>query len=296
MRYFIAVAEEGSLSNAAERRLHTAQPSLSRQIRDLEIELGVKLLERRARGIALTASGKVFLDHARLALMQVEAAAEAARQAEQPKKQAFVVGFLVGQEGTWLPQTLRILREEAPNVDIVLSSQTSPELALGLMRGKVDVAFLRNEKQTSGVIFKLLIKEPLMVVLPTGHRLAARKTIRPHELTRDEFISPANAAPVLRSAVYDYAAKVGITLKSTYDAENISAFMSLVESTGGIGLAPLYIKNVLIPSVVTRPLQGKPPTIDLMMGYNKSNTNPLLKRFLSRVDEIVEHVSRKETY
>src|SRR5215467_4882792 len=74
LRYFIAVAEEGSLTNAAERRLHTAQPSLSRQIRDLELEIGVKLLERKARGIALTAAGRVFLDHARLALMQIEVA------------------------------------------------------------------------------------------------------------------------------------------------------------------------------------------------------------------------------
>jgi len=294
LRYFIAVAEEGSLSNAAERRLHTAQPSLSRQIRDLEIELGVKLLERRARGIALTAAGKVFLDHARLALMQVEAAAEAARHAEKPKKSAFVVGFLIGQEGTWLPHTLRILREEAPDVDIMLSSQTSPELVRGLMQGKADVAFLRNEKQTSGVVFKHLIKEPMMVVLPADHRLAARKAIRPHELTRDKFISPAKAAPVLRAAVHNYAEKVGITLKQTYDAENISAFMSLVQSTGGIGLAPLYVKNMLIPSVVVRPLQGEVPTIDLMMGYSKSNTNPLLKRFLSRADEIVQHVRQKE--
>src|SRR2546426_3150678 len=98
LRYFIAVAEEGSFSNAAERRLHTAQPSLSRQIRDLELEIGVKLLERRARGIALTAAGRVFLDHARLALMQIEVACEAARATEQPKKPAFVIGFLLGQE------------------------------------------------------------------------------------------------------------------------------------------------------------------------------------------------------
>jgi len=84
LRYFIAVAEEGSFLTAAERRLHTAQPSLSRQIRDLESEVGVKLLERRARGVVLTAAGKVFLDHARLALSQVEAAAEGARRAEQP--------------------------------------------------------------------------------------------------------------------------------------------------------------------------------------------------------------------
>src|SRR5271163_4644042 len=126
LRYFIAVAEEGSLTNAAEKRLHTAQPSLSRQIKDLEIELGVKLLERKARGISLTPAGKVFLDHARLALMQIEAAAEAARQAEQPKEPAFVVGFLIGQEVTWLPHTLRILREEAPDVDIMIFSRTSP--------------------------------------------------------------------------------------------------------------------------------------------------------------------------
>ena len=113
MHYFIAVAEEGRFSNAAELRLHTAQPSLSRQIRALELELGVKLLERKARGIGLTAAGQIFLDHARLVLMQLEAAGEAARRAEQAKKPGFVVGFVAGQEVVWLPETLRILREEA---------------------------------------------------------------------------------------------------------------------------------------------------------------------------------------
>src|SRR2546428_1914652 len=86
LRYFIAVAEEGSLTNAAERRLHTTQPSLSRQIRDLELEIGVKLVERKTRGIALTAAGRVFLDHVRLALMQIEVACDAARGTEQPGK------------------------------------------------------------------------------------------------------------------------------------------------------------------------------------------------------------------
>ncbi len=97
LRYFVAVAEEGSFLTAAERRLHTSQPSLSRQIRDLETEIGVKLLERQPRGVTLTAAGKVFLDHARLALLQVEAAAEGARRAERPEKQSFVIGFLAGQ-------------------------------------------------------------------------------------------------------------------------------------------------------------------------------------------------------
>jgi len=295
LRYFIAVAEEGSFSNAAERRLHTAQPSLSRQIRDLELEVGVKLLERKARGIALTAAGRVFLDHARLALLQVEAAGEAARRAEQPEKPGFVVGFLAGQEVVWLSEALRILREEAPDIEITLLSQSSTELADALMQGKVDVALLRRETQTTGLTFKFLIKEPLVAILPTGHRLAARKTVRPQDLARETFISPARHAPVLRSVINDYAAKVGITLKQKYDAENLSGGMSLVVSTGGVTLLPLYVQNMLIPSVVARPLQGEPPTIDLVMGYNKSNTSPLLKQFVSRADELVAGVKRQSS-
>src|SRR5258707_13433518 len=94
LRYFVAVAEEGSLTNAAERRLHTAQPSLSRQIRDLELEVGVPLLERGARGIALTAAGRTFLDHVRLALPQVGGAGEAARRGGQPEEAGLPSGLL----------------------------------------------------------------------------------------------------------------------------------------------------------------------------------------------------------
>ena len=129
------------------------------------------------------------------------------------------------------------------------------------MRGKVDVAFLRHEKQTSGIAFRLLIKEPLMVILPTGHRLAARKAIALHELAREKkFIHPAKTAPVLRSVINDYAEKVGITLKSTYEAENLSALMSLVESSGGIGLAPLR-RFVQIRRKCCRVLSNEPARI-----------------------------------
>jgi LysR family transcriptional regulator, hca operon transcriptional activator len=96
LRYLIAVAETGSLTEAAERRLHTSQPSLSRQIRDLEDQVGVALLTRSARGVVLTDAGKAFLDHARLALTQVDAAVEAARRAAHPIKHRFALGFLTG--------------------------------------------------------------------------------------------------------------------------------------------------------------------------------------------------------
>src|SRR6202035_761601 len=104
LRYFVAVAEAGSLAVAAEKKLHTAQPSLSRQIRDLEYEVGVPLMNRSVHGIELTAAGRAFLDHARLALTQAEAAAEAARRAAQPAKTTFAIGFLTGQEIDWLAE------------------------------------------------------------------------------------------------------------------------------------------------------------------------------------------------
>jgi LysR family transcriptional regulator, hca operon transcriptional activator len=287
LRYFVAVAEEGSLTHAAERRLHTAQPSLSRQIRDLELEVGVKLLERGARGIELTAAGKIFLDHARMALLQVEAAGEAARRAARPEKGAFVLGFLTGYEVAWLPGALRILREELPGIEITIASQSSPELAGALMRGKVDVRFMRRENPAPGLTFRLLIKEPLFAVMPSGHRLAARKSIRPEDLAGETYVTPTKAAPVLKAVIDSYAARSNVTLKPKYEAENISMALSLVASTGGMTLLPLYARNLLSPLVVVRPLQGEAPPIDLVVGYNKSNTSPLLKRFLSRTHELV---------
>src|SRR5450432_410604 len=241
---------------------------------------------RRCVNAVAHEGGGGFLDHARLALMQIDVACEAARRTVEPEKPGFVVGFLPGQEVVWLSETLRILREEAPEVDITLSTKSSPELADALMQGKVDVALLRRETQTAGLAFKLLIEEPLIAILPANHRLAARKAVRPQELARETFISSARLAPVLRSVINDYATKVGITLKQNYDAETVSGGMSLVASTGGFTLVPLYVRHALISSVVARPLSGEVPTIDLMMGYNKSNASPLLKRFLARADEL----------
>src|SRR6476660_6509573 len=103
LRYFVAVVEEGSFTTAAEDRLHTSQPSLSRQIRDLEYEVGVELLSRSVHGVELTAAGKAFLDHARLALMQVDAAVDTARSAAQTARRTFALGFQTGHEMNWLP-------------------------------------------------------------------------------------------------------------------------------------------------------------------------------------------------
>src|SRR5580704_8033477 len=112
LRYFVAVAEAGSLTVAADQKLHTTQPSLSRQIRDLEDEVGAQLFARSVRSIELTAAGRIFLDHARVVLSQVEIAVESARRLANPARPYFVLGFLTGHEKTWLPEALQLLRDE----------------------------------------------------------------------------------------------------------------------------------------------------------------------------------------
>ncbi len=111
LRYFVAVADAGSLTVAAEQKLHTSQPSLSRQIRDLEQEVGVQLMNRGAHGIELTSAGKAFLDHARMTLLQAETAKEAALRAAQPVRPTFALGFLSGTEIGLLPEVTRILSD-----------------------------------------------------------------------------------------------------------------------------------------------------------------------------------------
>src|SRR6476659_2027802 len=201
LRYFVAVAEAGSLTEAAQQRLHTSQPSLSRQIRDLENELGVQLLTRRAHGIELTPAGRTFLDHARLVLSQVDAASEAARRVAHPSKPCFTMGFLTGHELRWMPEALRILRDELPNIDVMISSQYSPLLADGLSKGKIDAAFLRREQGARDLAFRLLVKEPLVVILPGDHRLAALKAISPQDLVAETFVTVSNTAPALRGVI-----------------------------------------------------------------------------------------------
>src|ERR1700719_730318 len=177
LRYFIAVAEAGSLTVAAEKKLHTAQPSLSRQIRDLEYEVGVQLMSRSVHGIELTAAGRAFLDHARLVITQTEAAAQAARRAAQPVKPTFAMGFQTGQEVDWLPRATAILRDELLNIEIRVSSDHSAMLADDLQRGRLDIAFLRRE-QKSDLEYQLVAQEPLVVMLPSDHSLAERDDAR----------------------------------------------------------------------------------------------------------------------
>jgi len=294
LRYFVAVAEEGSLTLAADRRLHTAQPSLSRQMRDLEAEVGVQLLIRSPRGIELTAAGRAFLDHARRALSQVEAAGEAARRAAYPAKLTLALGFLTGTEVNWLAETIRILREELPNIEFTVSGQYSPDLADGLMRGRLDVAFLRPEEQSGDLVYRPVVTEPFIVALPSDHRLASYDAVDLREMLGETFIKPSpKTSPTLRAVIDAYLKRSGLGTNPAHEVDNLAMAGLSIASRRAVALLPAYAKNFLPWSVTSRPIRGDAPTVDLVLGYHKENSSPLLKLFLSRTDNLIARVSKR---
>jgi LysR family hca operon transcriptional activator len=294
LRYFIAVAEEGSITLAAQRRLFTSQPSLSRQLKDLEDEIGVDLILRSAKGVELTEAGTAFLKHARLALEHVESGVDAANRAGKPAKPRFAVGFLTGQEVDWLPETTRLLRDQLPNMEMTISSQYSPELAEALIRGKLDIAFLREERNTPELTYIPMISEPFVVVMPSDHRLAANQDIDVHDLAGEVFIGASDIAYPMRVAIETYLEESGLALEPRHRIHNLTMAMSLVASTRGVALLPAYAKNFLPWSVTSRPLRGNQPTLELMVGYNRNNVSPLLKLFLSRLEGLAKQPQIQE--
>ena len=286
LRYFVAVADAGSLTVAAEQKLHTSQPSLSRQIRDLEEEVGVPLMSRSVRGVELTAAGQAFLNHARMALHQAEAAKEAAVRAAQPARPTFAIGFLSGSEIGLLPEVTRILRDELPGIEITLSSDYSPSLAKALKRGRLDAAFMRPEEDMGDLAFELVRTDPLIFVLPSDHRLASHKAIEPQEILKEHFLFPSHTAPAVRRAVVEYFKSSGIDLKPEHEVHNVVHAISMITSTRAVMLLPAYTKNYLPDSVTARPVKGEAPTVDLIIAFDRANNSPILKLLLSRIGEL----------
>ncbi|MGO4712904.1 LysR family transcriptional regulator [Bradyrhizobium sp. 2TAF24] len=286
LRYFIAVADAGSLTVAAEQKLHTSQPSLSRQIRDLEQEVGVQLMTRGAHGVELTSAGKAFLDHARMALLQAEAAKEAALRAARPARPTFALGFISGAEIGLLPEVDRVLRDAFPGIELRLSSDYSPVLARALMRRRLDAAFMRQEDNAADLAYRRVRTDPLVFVFPSDHRLASQATVAANEVVNETFYLPSRSAPAVRRVVLDYFSRAGIDLKPDHEVHNVVHAISMITSTRAVMMLPAYTARYLPESITTRPVHGDVPTVDLVIAHHKANASPVLKLLLSRAGRL----------
>lgn len=285
LRYFVSVAETGGFTAAAER-LHTAQPSLSRQIRDLETHVGTRLFQRSSRHVELTAAGRVFLDEARLTLAQAERAVERARQAAREHSQRLIVGFVYGVEAEQLVRVMNALQGALANVELTMHSQSSPALITELHDRQIDVAFIRPSAQAEGLEMLILRSERLVVALPANHPLAKEQSIHIAQLATEPFISVTREhAPVLYDATQQYAAQHGVVLQPAYESENLMLAMSLISSVGGVCLLPEHSTQLFSQGVVARPLVDAPPLVDLALAWHPENRLATLAAFLKAFRE-----------
>ena len=200
LRYFVAVAEECHFGRAAQR-LHMAQPPLSQAIRRLEEDLGVELLERTTRRVALTPAGERFLERSRQILHEVDQAAREAARIAAGEIGRVVIGVVGSATYALLPPVARRLREEYPDIDFEFTSEMlTADQVSRLGDGTIDIALMRPPLATEGLLLRVLRSEPLVVALPESHPLASRDVLDLGELRDETFVTyPADR----RSVLYD---------------------------------------------------------------------------------------------
>ncbi len=293
LRYYVAVAEELSFTHAAET-LYTSQPSLSEQIRNLERDVGCRLLRRNRRKVELTEAGAVFLEQARRILRQVDDALDATRKAAENAAASLRIGFVPEAEVRIFPKVLTELRVMFPELNTVLRSMTSDEQEQALAHGEIDIGFLRPPLRVPSLQSELVLREPLRVFLSAQHELAALEKIPVRKLdglpqvdTDNKFGRP------LRDVVDAYLQRHRVRTGKGPTSSNILMSVNMVAGGFGYALLPSYAEAFCPRTVVVRPLKGSSPQVDLLMATARDAepSPPLLK--LMELVRVLKRVERK---
>ena len=286
LRYFITVAEELNFSKAA-LKLYTAQPSLSQQIKDLEEDVGVKLLNRTKRKVELTEEGAVFLEQARLTLAQADKAVAMARQVSQAKQQMLRIGFVPVAEMKIIPYILPNLRVQNPDLKIELLSLNNNEQMRLLKKGDLDLTFTRHNFNSDEIESQFVIREPLIFLLPKDHPLAKYERIPFKALNGIDFIIPsAEQSLTLNQAILDFAKAHGIEFNIVQKADNILFNINSIGMGLGCTILPGYIAPLTMDNTVIRPLDVELPYLDLYVSYHKNNKSYAVSKFLELLTRV----------
>ena len=286
LRYFITVAEELNFSKAA-LKLYTAQPSLSQQIKDLEEDVGVKLLNRTKRKVELTEEGAVFLEQARLTLAQADKAVAMARQVSQAKQQMLRIGFVPVAEMKIFPYILPNLRVQNPDLKIELLSLNNNEQMRLLKKGDLDLTFTRHNFNSDEIESQFVIREPLIFILPKDHPLAKYERIPVKALNGIDFIIPsAEQSYTLHHAILDFAKANNVELNIVQKADNILFNINSIGIGLGCTILPGYIVPLTMDNTVIRPLDVELPYLDLYVSYHKNNKSYAVTKFLELLTRV----------
>jgi DNA-binding transcriptional LysR family regulator len=290
LRYFIAVAEEGHVTRAAER-LGMQQPPLTQQIKALERELGVQLIRRKPRGVALTEAGSVFLEEARAALARLERAVMLTKRTARGEQGRLVIGIApTAPFHPLVPQVIRTFRETYPLVSLMMEECLSRQAVEFLSSGLIDVAFLRAPlAHSEGLEISPLLEEPMVVALPSGHALArgraARAPLELFRLAEETFILfGGNAGPGIADVSLAACHRAGFSPRLGQQAPRIASALSLVAAGLGIALVPSSIQRLQVEGVTYRPLHpSEAPTATLSLATRARDPSPVVSNFVRMV-------------
>ncbi len=282
LRYFVTVAEELNVSRASAR-LRISQPAVSRQVRDLEGELGVALFQREKSGLKLTAAGEAFLGRARDLLRRTgDAVREMAAFGEQPKK-TLVVGYIAPALASILTPALRRFSQETPDAEVILKEISPAQQIKALREGRIDLGLIGNPcpEVEREFLVTILSRIPLQAVLPDNHLLALRKCVGLSKLEGDEFIGFAeDEFPGRNAAIRGACQAAGFTPTLRHRVENLTALLSLVAAGKGVTLAPAEVSQLAHPQAVFVPLARPVPFIVSAAARRKDSTHSLVEQLV----------------
>lgn len=290
LRYFVAVAEELHFGRAAQRLLIAQQP-LSRQIRDLEAEIGVNLFHRTKRTIRLTEAGQVFLPEARKTLQQAEHAILLAQQTGRGEIGKFVVGFTGPALNTVLPKIVRRFKEKHPNIELGLERLQTNEQVEALRSQQIQAGLLHPPINDDSLRLEVIHREGLVAVLPDSHRLAQSERISISELAHESFIFyPRHVGPVLYDRILGLCQQAGFSPRIVQEVVPQQTILGLVAAEIGVSLLHASAESVAPAGVVLRPLAEPTPELELAVAWNPETTNPVLPAFLAIVRDVTRQL------
>jgi len=283
LAYFEVIAEELHFGRAS-LRLSVAQPALTRQVQQLEKELGVQLFDRSHRRIRLTDAGQAFLIEARELLAKAEQAKDSARRAALGETGRLTVAFVGSATYGPLPLILRAFRERFPAVHLLLDEMDSSAQGAALLDRRVDVGFLRTPLADPELASETLLREPIVVALPQGHPLSRRTSVPLAELAGEPFVLfHRGQQPGYAEVVLAVCAAAGFQPRLAQEAIEVQTAIGLVGAGFGVCLVPEAVRGLRRPGVVYRPLESPPPMTELVAVYRRDNRGPAVREFLNAV-------------
>ncbi len=286
LRYFVAVAEELHFGRAAQK-LGMAQPPLSQQIRRLEDDLGVQLLQRTKRRVQLTDAGRAFLEETRKTLSQLGRAIEAARGAGRGEVGRLAIGFLGAATYSLLPSILVAFRNASPKVEIELHELKTSELIQALRERRVHVGFVRLPVHEEILEVEPILSEGLVVALPERHALASKPQIRFRDLAEETFLMPPrHLATSFYDQVLNLCNEAGFSPKLGAEASQLQTIINLVAGGMGITLVPESVATLAGRGVVFKPLPAPTPMMEVAVAWRRDERSEVLAAFLKVVREV----------